>query len=46
VTSVQLPEYCNGFDNSPHPAPMLAYKLPGTGTGVLITGKDRQLWLR
>jgi len=28
-TSVQLPESCNGFSGSPHPAPELAYELPG-----------------
>jgi hypothetical protein len=40
-TSVQLPEYCDGFDSSPHPAPALAYEIPGTGTGVLITGNEQ-----
>jgi len=40
-TSVQLPEYCNGFDISPHPAPTLAYELPGTGTGVLLAGNEQ-----
>ena len=40
-TSVQLPESCNGFDSSPHPAPALAYELPGTGTGVLIAGNEQ-----
>ena len=40
-TSVQLPEYCDGFDSSPHPVPTLAYELPGTGTGVLITGNEQ-----
>jgi hypothetical protein len=40
-TSVQLPESCDGFDSSPHPAPTLAYELPGTGTGVLITGNGQ-----
>jgi hypothetical protein len=40
-TSVQLPESCNGFDSSPHPAPALAYELPGTGTGVLIAGSEQ-----
>jgi hypothetical protein len=40
-TSVQLPEYCNGFDSSHNPPPTLAYELPGIGTGVLITGNDQ-----
>jgi hypothetical protein len=40
-TSVQLPEYCDGFDSSPHPAPALAYEIPGTGSGVLITGNEQ-----
>lgn len=41
-TSVQLPEYCNGgFDSSPHPAPELAYELPGTGTGVLLANNEQ-----
>jgi hypothetical protein len=40
-TSMQLPEYCDGFDSSPHPAPILAYELPCTGTGVLITGNEQ-----
>jgi hypothetical protein len=40
-TSVHLPESCNGFDRSPHPAPALAYELPGTGTGVLIAGNEQ-----
>jgi len=40
-TSVQLPEYCNGFSGSPHPAPELAYELPGTGTGVLLAGNEQ-----
>jgi hypothetical protein len=40
-TSVQLPESCNGFDSSPHPAPALAYELPGTGTGVLVAGSEQ-----
>jgi hypothetical protein len=40
-TSVQLPEYCNGFDSSPHPSPMLAYEIPGTGTGVFIAGSEQ-----
>ena len=40
-TSVLLPEYCDGFDSSPHPAPMLAYELPATGTGVLIIGNEQ-----
>ncbi len=40
-TSVQLPESCNGFDSSPHPAPTLAYELPGTGSGVLVTGNEQ-----
>jgi len=40
-TSVQLPESCNGFDDSPHPAPALAYELPGTGTGVLVAGSEQ-----
>jgi hypothetical protein len=39
-TSVQLPVSCSGFDSSLHPAPALAYELPGTGTGVLITGNE------
>ena len=29
-TSVQLPESCIGFDSGPHPAPALAYEIPGT----------------
>ena len=40
-TSVQLPESCNGFSSSPHPAPALAYELPGTGTGVLVAGSEQ-----
>jgi hypothetical protein len=40
-TSVQLPEYCDGFDSSPHPALTLAYELPGTGSGVLVTGNEQ-----
>jgi hypothetical protein len=40
-TSVQLPEYCNGFDISPHPAPEIAYELPGTGTGVLLAAHEQ-----
>jgi len=40
-TSVQLPESCNGFDSSPHPAPAPAYELPGTGTGVLVAGNEQ-----
>jgi len=40
-TSVQLPESCNGFSGSPHPAPELAYELPGTGTGVLLAGNEQ-----
>jgi hypothetical protein len=40
-TSVQLPESCNGFDGSPHPAPALAWELPGTGTGVLVAGSEQ-----
>ena len=40
-TSVHLPESCGVFDDSPHPAPALAYELPGTGTGVLITGNEQ-----
>ena len=40
-TSVQLPEYCDGFDSSSHPVPPLAYELPGTGTGVLIAGSEQ-----
>jgi hypothetical protein len=40
-TSVELPESCNGFDSSPHPAPALAYELPGTGTGVLVAGSEQ-----
>ena len=39
-TSVQLPEYCDIFNSSPHPVSTLAYELPGTGTGVLITGNE------
>jgi len=40
-TSVQLPASCNGFDRGPHPAPALAYELPGTGTGVLIAADEQ-----
>ena len=40
-TSVQLPKSCNGFSGSPHPAPELAYELPGTGTGVLLAGNEQ-----
>jgi hypothetical protein len=40
-TSVQLPESCNGFSDSPHPAPELAYELPGTGTGVLLAAHEQ-----
>jgi hypothetical protein len=40
-TSVQLPESCNGFDSSPRPASVPAYELPGTGTGVLVTGNEK-----
>jgi hypothetical protein len=40
-TSVQLPEYCDGFDSSPHPVPTLAYEIPGTGTGVFIAGSEQ-----
>ena len=40
-TSVQLPESCNGFSGSPHPAPELAYELPGTGIGVLLAGNEQ-----
>jgi hypothetical protein len=40
-TSVQLPDYCNGFDDGPHPAPALVYELPGTGTGVLVAGSEQ-----
>jgi hypothetical protein len=39
--SVLLPEYCDDFDSSLHPAPNLAYELPGTGTGVVITGNEQ-----
>jgi hypothetical protein len=39
-TSVQLPESCNRFSGSPHPAPARAYELPGTGTGVLVAGSE------
>lgn len=37
-TSVLLPESCNGFGNSTHPNPALAYEIPGVGTGVLVAG--------
>jgi len=40
-TNVLLPESCSGFDSSPHPAPALAYELPGTGTGVLVAGSEQ-----
>jgi len=40
-TSVQLPGPCNSFDSGPHPAPALAYVLPGIGTGVPIA-RDEQ----
>jgi hypothetical protein len=40
-TSVQLPDSCTGFSASPHPAPALAYELPGTGTGVLVAGSEQ-----
>jgi len=40
-TSVRLPESCNGFSGSPHPAPELAYEVPGTGTGVLLAGNEQ-----
>lgn len=39
-TSVQLPESCNGSGSRPHPAPVTAYLLPGTGTGVLVAGSE------
>jgi hypothetical protein len=34
-TSVQLPEYCNGFDPASHPS-ALSYELPGIGAGVPV----------
>ena len=40
-TSVQLSEYCDGFNSSSHPVPPLAHELPGTGTGVLIAGSEQ-----
>ena len=40
-TSVQLPDYCTGFSGNPHPAPELAYEIPGTGTGVLLAGNEQ-----
>jgi len=40
-TSLQLPESCKAFDSGPHPAPALAYELPGTGIGVLIAGNEQ-----
>lgn len=40
-TSVQLPESCSGFSSSPRPAPVPAYELPGTGTGVLVAGNEK-----
>ena len=40
-TSVLLPESCNGFSGSPHPAPELAYELPGRGTGVSLAGNEQ-----
>ncbi len=39
-TSVLLPESCSGFSGGPHPAPALAYELPGTGTGVLVADSE------
>jgi hypothetical protein len=40
-TSVELPESCTGFSSGPHPAPALAYELPGRGTGVLVAGSEQ-----
>jgi hypothetical protein len=40
-TSMMLPASCNGFDDSPHPPPALAWELPGTGTGVLVAGSEQ-----
>jgi len=40
-TSVLLPESCNGFDSSPHPAPALVYELPSMGSGVLVAGSEQ-----
>jgi hypothetical protein len=39
-TSVRLPEYCDGFDDSPHPPASLAYTIPTMGTGILLTSDD------
>jgi hypothetical protein len=38
---VQLPESCSSSGSSPHPPPAPANELPGTGTGVLITGNEQ-----
>jgi hypothetical protein len=40
-TSVLLPPSCTGFDTTPSPAPVLAYELPGRGSGVLIAGDEQ-----
>jgi hypothetical protein len=40
-TSVLLPDSCTGFSRSSHPAPALAYDLPGNGTGVLVAGDEQ-----
>ena len=40
-TNVQLPASCNGFGSTPHSAPGFAYELPGSGTGVLVTGNEQ-----
>jgi hypothetical protein len=40
-TSVRLPGSCDGFASGPHPAPSLAYALPGIGDGVLIARDER-----
>lgn len=39
-TSVQLPESCNGFDSRLPAAPVPAYLIPGTGTGLLVAGSE------
>jgi hypothetical protein len=40
-TSVHLPESCTSSGSGPHPPPAPAWELPGTGTGVLITGNEQ-----
>jgi hypothetical protein len=37
-TSVQLPEFCDGYDGSLNPPAQLAYTLLDAGTGILLAG--------